>query len=41
MIPLFYSTLMLAFVYSITRLSSEHTQNRHTRLEGEGKGDDN
>ena len=33
MIPLFSSDLMLAFMYAIMRLSSEHAQNRHTREE--------
>ena len=38
MSPLFSSAPMLAFVYSITRLSSDHAQNSRIRGEGGGGG---
>ena len=32
--PLFYSDLLLAFVYATMMLNSEHAHNTHTRGEG-------
>ena len=40
-IPLFSSAIMVAFVYAVMILSSDHAQNRHTRMEGSKRGGDN
>ena len=35
--PSFFSALLLAFVYTMMKLNSEHTLNRYTRVEGREK----
>ena len=41
MIPLFPSALLLAFVYAMTKIISEHAQKGHTKVEGSEMADDN
>ena len=36
--PSFSSALLLAFVYAMMQIISEHAQNRHTKVEGRERG---
>ena len=37
----FTSSLMIAFVYAMMKLNSEHSLKRHTSVEEKDRGDDN
>ena len=39
--PLLCSALLLAFVFAMTKIISEHAQKRHTKFEGRYREDDN
>ena len=40
MIPLFFSDLLLVFVYAMMKIIYDHAQNRNTKVEGRERGGD-